>query len=148
MEKVRIVRLAGKRHAGLKICHVYKVQKMGRSNKLKRKRTEQTDEELEKEYNHLVEHREELKEQIKKRQEAIRTMEGVIEEYADMCVEIDEKLDSDKMKQFLYRKKLKELEMYAEVASKITSEKAAEAAAAAFHAEQILHELAEHKAKQ
>lgn len=121
---------------------------MGRSNKMKRKRTEQTDEELEQEYNHLVEQREVFKGQIKKRQEAIRTMEAVIEEYADMCVEIDEKLDSDKMKQFLYRKKLKDLEMHAEVASKITSEKAAEAAAAAFHAEQILHELAEHKAKQ
>lgn len=121
---------------------------MGRSNKLKRKRTEQTDEELEQEYNVLVEHREGLKEQIKKRHDAIRELERVIEECADTCVEIDEKLHSDKMKQYLYRKKLKELEMHAEVASKITSEKAAEAAAAAFHAEQILHELAEHKAKQ
>lgn len=38
----------------------------------KTKRTEQTDEELEQEYNILVGHREELKEQIKKRQNAIR----------------------------------------------------------------------------
>ena len=118
---------------------------MGKS---KRKRTEQTDEELEQEYNVLVEHREGLKEQIKKRHDAIRELERVIEECADTCVEIDEKLHSDKMKQYLYRKKLKELEMHAEIASKITSEKAAEAAAAAFQAEQILHELAEHKAKQ
>ncbi len=116
--------------------------------KTKRKRAEQTDKELEQEYNHLVEHQEELKEQIKKRQDAISQLECVIEECADMCVEIDKKLNSDKMKQYLYRKKLKELEMHADVASKITSEKAAEAAAAAFHAEKILHELAEHKAKQ
>lgn len=116
--------------------------------KSKRKRTEQTDEELEQEYNCLVEQRDELKEQIKERRDVISRMEDVIEEYMDMRVDINEKLDSDKMKQFLYRKKLKELEMHAEVASKITSEKAAEAAAAAFHAEQTLHELAEHKAKQ
>lgn len=116
--------------------------------KSKRKRNEQTDEELEQEYNCLVEQRDELKEQIKERRDVISRMEDAIEEYMDMRVDINEKLDSDKMKQFLYRKKLKELEMHAVVASKITSEKAAEAAAAAFHAEQILHELAEHKAKQ
>lgn len=118
------------------------------SNKMKRKRIEKSDEQLEKEYNELVEQREEFKAQIKKRHEAIRQMEAVIEEYADMCVEIDEKIESQEFQQFLYRKKLKELEMHAEVASKITSEKAAEAAAAAFHAEQVLQELAEHKAKQ
>ena len=113
-------------------------------NKVKRKRS---DEEFEKEYNVLIKEREELKKQMKKRLEAIRQMESVIDECVDMCQDIDEKLESEDMKQFLYRKKLKELEMHAEVASKITSEKAADAAAAAFHTEKVLQELATHKAR-
>ena len=121
---------------------------MGHTKKTKRKRTEQTDEELEAEYNHLVEQQDELREQIKMRYETMSQIESVIEECAEKCHEIGEKLESDKMKQYLYRKKLKELEMHAEIASRITFEKMAEANDAAKHAEEVLNELAEHKAKQ
>lgn len=112
----------------------------------KRKRTEQTDKEIEKEYNTLTNRHEELKGQIKQHREAILRMQSIIDECVDECQDIDDVLQSERIQKFLYRKRLRELEMHAEHASRVTTEKAAEAAAAAFHAEQTLRELAAHKA--
>lgn len=113
----------------------------------KRKRVEQTDNEIEQEYNNLVNRHEELKGQIKQHREAISRIESMIDDCVDECQDIDDVLQSDRIQKFLYRKRLRELEMHAEHASRVTTEKAAEAAAAAFRAEQTLRELAAHKAK-